>query len=62
MKKSVILLIFVIYVASIVVIGFFGVKIASYNPTIYVSSIEILNEVRVNTSNEKYILLIDNKS
>lgn len=58
MKKSVILLIFVIYVASIVIIGFFGVKIGSYNPTIYVSSIEILNEeLKINSNNEKYIVI-----
>lgn len=44
MKKSVLLLIMIIYIASIVVIGFFGVKIGSYNVTLYVQQIELLNE------------------
>lgn len=56
MKKSVILLIFVIYVASVVIIGFFGVKIASYEPFVYVSKIEILNpEVKTSTEGNKFI-------
>ncbi len=45
MKKSVLLLIMVVYIASIVIIGFFGVKIGSYNVTKYVQRIELLNEV-----------------
>lgn len=57
MKKSIILLIFVIYVASIVIIGFFGVKLASYDPVIYVKQIEILNDdLRTNADGDKYIL------
>ncbi len=58
MKKSVIILIFVVYVASVVIIGFYGVKMSSYNPTIYVSKIEILNpEVKQNSEGKKYIIL-----
>lgn len=44
MKKSIVLLIGVIYIASIIFIGFFGMKITAYKVDIYVSDIEILNE------------------
>lgn len=44
MKKSVLVLILLIYVASIVVIGFFGVQIGTFNVTLYVQDIELLNE------------------
>ena len=41
MKKSTTLLIFIIYLASIVVIGFFGMKIKVYDEVKYVKSIEM---------------------
>lgn len=41
MKKSTTLLIFIIYLASIVVIGFFGMKIKIYDEIKYVKSIEM---------------------
>lgn len=44
MKKSVIIIIGVIYIASIVLIGFLGMKITSYDEIFYVNKIECINE------------------
>ena len=41
MKKSTILMIFVIYVASIIAIGFFGMKVRVYDEVKYISKIEM---------------------
>ena len=43
MKKSVVILISLIYVASIALVGFLGLKAQSYNEIVYPESIEILN-------------------
>ncbi|MDD4815704.1 MAG: hypothetical protein PHQ62_01010 [Clostridia bacterium] len=43
MKKSIVIVIGIIYIASICFIGFFGMKIKAYNETIYVTSIECIN-------------------
>ena len=43
MKKSVIILILIIYIGSIVFVGFFGMKMVSYNPTILPEKIECIN-------------------
>lgn len=43
-KKSVVLAISVIYVLAIVVVGFIGMKMKAYNPTIYVDSIQCISE------------------
>ena len=57
MKKSVIVLIGLIYVASIVFIGFFGMKITAYNATVYATSLSCINEdVRVSANNIKSIV------
>ena len=42
MKKSVVILISLIYVASIALVGFLGLKPKTYNDVIYVESIELL--------------------
>ena len=47
MKKSVVILITLIYVASIALVGYLGLKAQSYNDVIYVEGIEILNEYSV---------------
>jgi len=57
MKKSVIIMILIIYVASIVFIGFFGMKIASYNETLYVDHIECTNEEAVQYTGFKYVII-----
>jgi len=44
MKKSVVMLILVIYVASVAVIGVFGTSIAFYDEKIYVEKITCINE------------------
>ena len=43
MKKSVIILILIIYIGSIVFVGFFGMKMVSYNPTVQPERIECIN-------------------
>ena len=40
MKKSVIILIGIIYIASIFVVGFFGMKVKNYNVMVYIEDIE----------------------
>ena len=44
MKKSVIILIGIIYIASIFVVGFFGMKVKNYNVMVYIEDIECTNE------------------
>lgn len=53
MKKSVMIIIGIIYVASIVVINFFGMKVFVYNKTIDVEQIVCLNK----TDEEKGIVV-----
>ena len=57
MKKSVVILIALIYVASIALVGFLGLKAKTHNDIIYLESFEILNEYKVdkNTGN-KFII------
>lgn len=55
MKKSVIVLIALIYVASIALVGFLGLKAKTYNEVIYVEKVEILNDYRINSKGEKVI-------
>ena len=55
MKKSTILLIILIYLASIVVIGFFGMKIRVYDEIKYVKNIEM----SVEAENENMFTFID---
>ena len=44
MKKSVVILIGIIYVASIFVVGFFGMQIKAFDTIIYITDIECTNE------------------
>lgn len=44
MKKSVVILIGIIYVASIFIVGFFGMKIKAFDTIIYITDIECTNE------------------
>lgn len=56
MKKSVVILIALIYVASIALVGFLGLQAKTYNEVIYVESLEILNDYSVNRqTGDKYI-------
>jgi hypothetical protein len=45
MKKSVIVLIGVIYILAVAIVSFFGLQIETFNETIYVNNIECTNEV-----------------
>lgn len=60
MKKSVIVVIVSIFIASIVLISFYGIKIKSYNEQIYADEIEILNEEF--NENTNAIVLLKNKN
>ena len=61
MKKSTVILIALIYVASIAIVGFLGLEAKFYNDVIYPESIEILSEYKVdNKTGNKYITLISN--
>ena len=56
MKKSVVILIALIYVASIALVGFLGLKANTYNEVVYVESIEILSSYSVDRhTGDKFI-------
>ena len=61
MKKSGIILIALIYVASITIVGFLGLKAKSYNDPVYVEAIEILNDYQL-SSGLKFIILRQSES
>lgn len=71
MKKSTIIIILIVYLASIVLIGFFGMKVKVYDKVKYVKSIEMSaqaeredmfsfesNGVDPSTQNNRYTLVI----
>lgn len=63
MKKSVIILIAVVYILSIFVVSFLGLEIASFNKIVYVENIEIINEVDGDScmvSSEKRVCVKEN--
>ena len=58
MKKSVVILIAVIYVASIAIVTFFGLKHNTFFEDIKVTDVTVTNEgVRYTKAGEKYIVL-----
>lgn len=44
MKKSVVILILIIYVASVALVSFFGLQYKTFDEVIYTTKIELLNE------------------
>ena len=54
MKKSVILIISVIYILALVFVGT-SLKLAVYNPVVYVTDIEVLNEDYIEYTEENQI-------
>ena len=44
MKKSVVILIAIIYIASIALVSFFGLQLKTFNEIVYSTGIELLNE------------------
>ena len=55
MKKSVVVLIGIIYVASIALVSFFGLKAKIYNAKVYAERVQILNDCKINDNGEKVI-------
>ena len=55
MKKSVVIIIGIIYLASIFVVGFFGTKIKAFNEMVYITNIECINEGLVDYGTYKEI-------
>lgn len=58
MKKSVIILIGIIYIASIVFVGFFGMKLTAYDPIVYITDIECTNEGAVTNADGSKTIFI----
>ena len=57
MKKSVALVIAAVFFASIVIVGFFGMRVVSYNEKIYISEIRLTNpEIRASTDGSRYMI------
>ena len=58
MKKSVIVLIGIIYILAIVVVSFFGLKIETFNETVYVSEVKYINEgIKLSADGTKYVVI-----
>ena len=58
MKKSVVILIGIIYIAAIALVSFFGLKFKVFDEIVYVESIEILNpDLEDSDTFGKYIIL-----
>lgn len=58
MKKSVVILIALIYISSVALVSFFGLQHKTFNEIIYVEKIEILNEnYKLDQNGEKYITI-----
>ena len=58
MKKSVVILIALIFIASVVCVSFFGLQFKTFEEIVYVSSIELLDEnLKTNDQGEKYVVI-----
>lgn len=58
MKKSVVILIGIIYIASIALVSFLGLKPKDYNESVYVNEIRITNEdVKYDDLGNKYVTI-----
>ena len=55
MKKSVIILLLVIYISAIVFVNFFGMEFLSYDQVVYVERVECINSDMVPHSSGEYI-------
>ena len=57
MKKSVVILITIIYVASIALVSFFGLQFKVFDEVIYTNKIELLNEdIKIDKNGKPYAL------
>ncbi len=58
MKKSVIILIAIIYIASVVLVSFFGLQYKSFKEIVYTTGIELLNtDIKTADNGEKYVVI-----
>ena len=58
MKKSVVILIALIFIASVVSVCFFGLEFKTFEEIVYVESIELLDEnLKVDENGEKYVVI-----
>ena len=58
MKKSVVILIALIFIASVVSVSFFGLQFKTFEEIVYVESIELLDEnLKVDENGEKYVVI-----
>ena len=63
MKKSVVILIALIFIASVVTVSFFGLKFKTFNEIVYVSSIELLgDELKTNAQGQKTVTIFPDEN
>ena len=63
MKKSVVMMIGIIYVLSVALVSFFGLQYKIYNEKVYVERIEILNsDVKIDDEGMKYVTIRPDES
>ena len=58
MKKSVIILIALIYIVSVALVSFFGLKAKVFDPIVYTESVELLNTgLKTNAQGGNYVVI-----
>ena len=58
MKKSVVILIALIFIASVVLVSFYGLQFKVFDEIVYVESIEILEEnLKINDQGQQYVVI-----
>ncbi len=63
MKKSVVMMIGIIYVLSVALVSFFGLQYKIYNEKVYVERIEILNsDIKIDGDGGKYVTIRPNEN
>lgn len=65
MKKSVVVLIAVIYVTSVALVSFFGLQGKMYKDKVYVESIEILdleNKIKIDDEGNPYVTILPDEN
>lgn len=63
MKKSVVILIALIFVASVVAVSFFGLQFKTFNEVVYVESVEILNEdIKYDDAGDAYVIIFPDEN
>ena len=63
MKKSVVILIALIFIASVVLVSFFGLQFKTFDEIVYVESIEILEDnLKTNPEGQKYVVILPDEN